>query len=91
MNNDFAVLVDSVVSDDEPFLPTVPPAVYIDGVTQAILTDIDTIAVVGAVMLLRVRPSVRGRIRGRHAVPRYGACTGPEDKAHHTKGTGHGR
>ena len=90
MNNDFLVLVNGVGSYYNPFTPPIPPAVEIDGIAADVFTDIDAIAMIGAVMLLRVRQGVRGRIRGRHAVPRCSACVAPKDKAHHTKDTGQG-
>ena len=88
MDDGFPVLIDSVGSDNGLFSPPVPPTVEIDGIATGVFTDIDTVTVVGAIMLLRVRQGVRGCIRGRHAVPRCGACAAPEDKAHHTKDMG---
>ena len=88
MNNDFFVLVNGVGSYYHSLTPPVPPAVEIDGIATDVFTDIDTVAPVGAVMLLRVRLGVRGCTRGRHADPRCSACAAPKDKAHHTKDTG---
>ena len=52
MNYDFLVLVNGVGSYYNPFPPPVPPVVEIDGIAAGVFTDIDAIAVIGAVMLL---------------------------------------
>ena len=88
MNYYFPVLVDSIISYYNSFTPSVPPAVEIDGIAAGVFADIDVVAAVGAIMPLRVRQGVRGRIRGRHADPRCSACAALKDKAHHTKDTG---
>ena len=88
MDDDFPVLIYCISAGEYALPPPVPPAVEIDGIAADVFTDIDTIAVVGTIMLLRVRQDVRGRIRGRHAVPRCSACAAPKGKAHHTKDTG---
>lgn len=83
-----AVLPDGVGAGDCSFPPPVAPAVEIDGITADVFTDTDAVTVVGAVMLRCVHLGERGRIRGRHADPRCGACATPKDKAHHTEDTG---
>ena len=88
MDDGFPVLIDSVGSDNGLFSPPVPPTVEIDGIAASVFTDINTVTMIGAIKPLRVRQGVRGCIRGRHAVPRCGACAAPEDKAHHTKDMG---
>ena len=88
MNYNFLVLIDSICTGNNPLSPPVHPTVYVNGIAADVFTDIDTVTVVGAVTLLRVRQGVRGRIRGRHAVPRCSACAAPKDKVHHTKDTG---
>ena len=88
MDDDFPGLIDSISVGEYALSPSVPPTVYVNGIAADVFTDIDTIAVVGAVMQRGVRQGVRGRIHGRHVVPQCSACAAPKDKAHHTKDTG---
>ena len=88
MNYNFLVLINGVGSNNGLFAVSVPPAVYVNGIAVGVFTDIDTVAVVGAVMLRGVRLGVRGRICGRRVVPQCSACAAPKDKAHHTEDTG---
>ena len=88
MDDDFPVLIYCISAGEYALSPSVPPTVYVNGIAADVFTDIDTIAVIGAVMLRGVRQGVRGRIRGRHADLRCSACAAPKDKAHHTKDTG---
>ena len=90
MYNYFLVLIYRIGVGYNALSPSIAPAVEIDGITAGVFADIDAVTVVGAVMLLRVRQGVRGRIRGRHAAPRCSACAAPKDKAHHTKDAGRG-
>ena len=52
MDDGFPVLIDSVGSNNDLFSPPVAPAVEIDGIAASVFTDINTVTMIGAVMLL---------------------------------------
>ena len=88
MDDDFLVLIDSISVGEYALSPPIAPTVYVNGIAAYVFADIDAIPLIRAILPLGVRPGVRGRICGRHAVPRCSACAAPKDKAHHTKDTG---
>ena len=50
MDDDFLVLIDSISVGEYALSPPIAPTVYVNGIAADVFTDIDTIAVVGAIL-----------------------------------------